>query len=64
MDPPRVPVLLSDEHSADEAEAASFPESSLTKRTVMPGSSAAGKSSRHRVRKEGGVLFCYYKFFF
>ncbi|KAL3981526.1 Ankyrin repeats (3 copies) family protein [Acanthocheilonema viteae] len=54
IDPPRVPALLLDEHSVDEHEAVLFPESSLTKRTAVTGVSIAGKSSRHRVRKESG----------
>lgn len=55
-----MPALLSDEHSADEA--VSFPENSLTKH-VVPGISVAGKSSRHRVRKESGMDFFRCKFF-
>ncbi|MCP9266187.1 Ankyrin repeat domain-containing protein 17 [Dirofilaria immitis] len=51
-DLPRVPALLSDEHSADET--VSFPESSPTKCTVGSGISSTVKSSRHRVRKENG----------
>uniref|UniRef100_A0A8R1TVW6 ANK_REP_REGION domain-containing protein n=1 Tax=Onchocerca volvulus TaxID=6282 RepID=A0A8R1TVW6_ONCVO len=51
-DPPRVPVLLSDEHSADETVL--FPENSLTKRAIGSVISITAKSSRHRVRKESG----------
>ncbi|EJD73951.1 KH domain-containing protein [Loa loa] len=51
-DPPRVPALLSDEHSADEM--VSFPETSPGKRMVASTISVIGKSSRHRVRKESG----------
>uniref|UniRef100_A0A915PGN2 K Homology domain-containing protein n=1 Tax=Setaria digitata TaxID=48799 RepID=A0A915PGN2_9BILA len=51
-DVPRVPALLSDEHSADETTL-SFPESPPTKR-VSSGISSNGKPARHRIRKESG----------
>ncbi|VDN87227.1 unnamed protein product [Brugia pahangi] len=51
-DPPRVPALLSDEHSADETVL--LPECSPTKRVMVSSTPVAGKPSRHRVRKESG----------
>lgn len=61
-DPPRVPTLLSAEHSGDET--VSFPESSPTKRVIMPNISETRKPSRHRVRRESGVHICCYVIFF
>uniref|UniRef100_A0A1I8EV11 ANK_REP_REGION domain-containing protein n=1 Tax=Wuchereria bancrofti TaxID=6293 RepID=A0A1I8EV11_WUCBA len=51
-DLPRVPALLSDEHSADETVL--VPECSPTKRVMVPSTPVTGKPSRHRVRKESG----------
>lgn len=55
VDAPRVPVLLSDEHSADEAVVLSV-DTSLSKRTSGASTSNNGKTVRHRIRKESGML--------